>query len=203
MSKRSAGSTLAAAWTDSMGGETRTSTSPDRPVCDCGRRVLDGAGLRLLRPPCRPGRPNNQSLTGEQELFYEDPEGVEMEIRPPAARVVNRLLLVVFLAASWSTTAAGEPLPPCGGCNRPHEPCLLVYGATGIVRDKVTGEPISGRDDRGHDLQASSGADGSFRVEALRRRRAAIPTTSIRSRSARPATRPTRSRITPPSPFRS
>jgi hypothetical protein len=69
-------------------------------------------------------------------------------------------------------TAAGAtyetPLPECGGCNVSRQPCVLHYGAEGVVRDKFTLEPIAGATIVVLDVQGVSGDDGSYHVEASR-----------------------------------
>lgn len=60
----------------------------------------------------------------------------------------------------------------CGGsgcCGGPHgEACTLTYGAKGVVRDSVTGDPIAGAFIGLLNVGGESGADGRFEVSGSR-----------------------------------
>jgi hypothetical protein len=75
-------------------------------------------------------------------------------------------LLLVLATAAGATYET--PLPECGGCNVSRQPCVLHYGAEGVVRDKFTLEPIAGATIVVLDVQGVSGDDGSYHVEASR-----------------------------------
>jgi hypothetical protein len=74
--------------------------------------------------------------------------------------------IALLLLSAWCGAAAGQGLPPCSECGaRPNEPCVLVYGATGVVRDKATGEPIAGATVAVLSLEGMTAEDGSFHLE--------------------------------------
>lgn len=54
----------------------------------------------------------------------------------------------------------------CGG--PPEQACTLTYGARGVVRDRVTGDPIADATIAVLDLSGASAADGSFEVSGTR-----------------------------------
>ena len=81
-----------------------------------------------------------------------------------SCRAVVAALLSLLVSA-----AVAQPLPDCAGCDpRDAAACELRYGAAGTVFDALTGEPIAGATITVLDLQGTSGADGSFRVEDTR-----------------------------------
>lgn len=81
------------------------------------------------------------------------------------ARTIGLAILTLLVAAA---AGAAPVSPSCSGCQSFRQPCTLLYGASGEVVDKLTGQPIVGATITVLDVQGVSGEDGSFHVEGSR-----------------------------------